>query len=319
MVIIARELAVTGLRAVAVEQGVVISASWLGKLKTMLQVGAVFALIIWNPSPTWVDVLVYLAVAVTVISGADYFFGLRRRVEEERVRRSGCEEAPERASGSARCREPRATRARSCGGASARRSRARRRSRPAARSAPRTRSGGGSSRGSPGGRGRSRRRAAAGSVVGHSAHHLAHAVLDEARVEVRLLDHRDLVGALHELVDLRAHRLLDDVQRSRASTSSSTPLGPADVKRADPALVVGGDRDGGEHALDLVVGESLGGEPLPRAPGRPAPARTDRRSCPGPRRRSGCGCRARRRRRCRAACRSPGWAGRTRASCTVSG
>jgi CDP-diacylglycerol--glycerol-3-phosphate 3-phosphatidyltransferase len=87
MVIIARELAVTGLRAVAVEQGVVISASWLGKLKTMLQVASVFALIIWNPSPTWVDVLVYLAVAVTVISGADYFFGLRRRVEDERERR----------------------------------------------------------------------------------------------------------------------------------------------------------------------------------------------------------------------------------------
>ena len=88
MVIIARELAITALRAVAVEQGVVISASWLGKLKTMLQVAAVFALIIWNPSPTWVDVLVYLAVAVTVISGADYFFGLRRRLQVERVRRS---------------------------------------------------------------------------------------------------------------------------------------------------------------------------------------------------------------------------------------
>ena len=41
MVIIARELAVTGLRAVAVEQGVVISASWLGKVKTALQVAAV--------------------------------------------------------------------------------------------------------------------------------------------------------------------------------------------------------------------------------------------------------------------------------------
>jgi CDP-diacylglycerol---glycerol-3-phosphate 3-phosphatidyltransferase len=87
MVIIARELAVTGLRAVAVEQGVVISASWLGKLKTVLQVGAVFALIIWNPSPTWVDALVYLAVAVTVISGADYFFGLRKRLEEARAER----------------------------------------------------------------------------------------------------------------------------------------------------------------------------------------------------------------------------------------
>jgi CDP-diacylglycerol--glycerol-3-phosphate 3-phosphatidyltransferase len=87
MVIIARELAVTGLRAVAAEQGVVISASWLGKLKTALQVAAVFALIIWNPSPTSVDVLVYVAVAVTVISGADYFFGLRRRLAMERERR----------------------------------------------------------------------------------------------------------------------------------------------------------------------------------------------------------------------------------------
>src|SRR5919109_4836609 len=67
MVIIARELAVTALRAVAVEQGVVISASWLGKVKTMLQVVAVFALIIWNPSPWPVDVLVYLALAATVI------------------------------------------------------------------------------------------------------------------------------------------------------------------------------------------------------------------------------------------------------------
>jgi CDP-diacylglycerol--glycerol-3-phosphate 3-phosphatidyltransferase len=88
MVIIARELAVTGLRAVALEQGVVISASWLGKLKTALQVAAVFALIIWNPSPLAVDCLVYVAVAVTVISGADYFFGLRRRLAMERERRS---------------------------------------------------------------------------------------------------------------------------------------------------------------------------------------------------------------------------------------
>jgi CDP-diacylglycerol---glycerol-3-phosphate 3-phosphatidyltransferase len=84
MVIIAREVAVTGLRGIAAEKGVVIAASWLGKLKTILQVIAIFALIIWEPAPAWVDGLVYLAVAVTVISGADYFFGLRRRIQEAR-------------------------------------------------------------------------------------------------------------------------------------------------------------------------------------------------------------------------------------------
>jgi CDP-diacylglycerol---glycerol-3-phosphate 3-phosphatidyltransferase len=88
MVIIAREFAVTGLRAVAAERGVIIAASWLGKLKTTLQVAAVFALIAFEPAPTAVDVLVYLAVAVTVISGADYFFGLRRRLAEATVTRA---------------------------------------------------------------------------------------------------------------------------------------------------------------------------------------------------------------------------------------
>ena len=82
MVIIARELAVTGLRTIAAEQGVVIAASWLGKVKTALQVAAIVALIVWDPAPLAVDLLVYAAVAVTVISGADYFFGLRSRIEE---------------------------------------------------------------------------------------------------------------------------------------------------------------------------------------------------------------------------------------------
>jgi len=86
MVIIARELAVTGLRAVAAERGIVISASWLGKVKTILQVAAVFALIAAYPAPVWVDVLVYLAVAVTLISGADYFLGLRRHLGEREQR-----------------------------------------------------------------------------------------------------------------------------------------------------------------------------------------------------------------------------------------
>jgi len=84
MVIIAREIAVTGLRAIAAERGVVIAASWMGKVKTVLQIAAVIALIAVDPAPAWVDVLVYLAVAATVISGADYFLGLRKRLEEQR-------------------------------------------------------------------------------------------------------------------------------------------------------------------------------------------------------------------------------------------
>ena len=82
MVIIARELAVTGLRSLAAEQGAVIAASWLGKAKTLLQVVAIFALIAFDPSPLWVDLLLYAAVAMTVISGVDYFFGLRHHVSE---------------------------------------------------------------------------------------------------------------------------------------------------------------------------------------------------------------------------------------------
>ncbi len=84
MVIIARELAVTGLRALAADRGVVIAASWIGKLKTLLQVVAIFALILLDPIPVWADVLLYVAVAVTVISGADYFFGVHRWLGEER-------------------------------------------------------------------------------------------------------------------------------------------------------------------------------------------------------------------------------------------
>ena len=84
MVIIAREFAVTALRIVAAEQGVVIAASPLGKLKTVTQTVAIFASIAVASTPVVVDLLVYLAVVVTVISGADYFFGLRRRLEAER-------------------------------------------------------------------------------------------------------------------------------------------------------------------------------------------------------------------------------------------
>jgi CDP-diacylglycerol--glycerol-3-phosphate 3-phosphatidyltransferase len=80
MVIIAREFAVTVLRvAVGTQEGIVISASSFGKLKTAFQVAMVMSLIaVSRHHPAWVDVLVYVTVAVTVASGVDYFFGISR-------------------------------------------------------------------------------------------------------------------------------------------------------------------------------------------------------------------------------------------------
>ncbi len=78
MVIIAREFAVTGLRMLAIEQGQVVSASVWGKLKTVTQVAMVLALISVDRPARWVDILVYVTVAVTVLSGVDYFYRLRK-------------------------------------------------------------------------------------------------------------------------------------------------------------------------------------------------------------------------------------------------
>jgi CDP-diacylglycerol---glycerol-3-phosphate 3-phosphatidyltransferase len=83
MVIIAREFAVSGLRIAAGQQGVVIPASTLGKLKTIVQVAAVMALIAASDhNAAWVQALVYSMVAITVISGADYFLNFRRKLEK---------------------------------------------------------------------------------------------------------------------------------------------------------------------------------------------------------------------------------------------
>jgi len=78
--IIAREFAVTGLRAIAIEQGLVISASDSGKKKTLAQNIALFCLM-WHYTILWCDlsvvgtVILYVALAVTYWSGAEYFYG----------------------------------------------------------------------------------------------------------------------------------------------------------------------------------------------------------------------------------------------------
>ncbi|MGH2924194.1 MAG: CDP-alcohol phosphatidyltransferase family protein, partial [Solirubrobacterales bacterium] len=68
------------------EKGVVIQASWLGKVKTVLQIAAIIALIATDPAPLGVDLLVYAAVAATVVSGVDYFFGVRRMLDSAQGR-----------------------------------------------------------------------------------------------------------------------------------------------------------------------------------------------------------------------------------------
>ncbi len=75
MVIIAREVAVTVARAQAPE--IIPAATW-GKWKTTVQIAAIFFLILLDPSPVWVDVLVYAAVVITIISAIDFFFGMRK-------------------------------------------------------------------------------------------------------------------------------------------------------------------------------------------------------------------------------------------------
>ncbi len=83
MVIIAREFAVSGLRIAAGQQGIVIPASGLGKIKTIVQSAAVLALIAApDEDAVWVLALVYAMVLVTIVSGADYFLNFRRRLEQ---------------------------------------------------------------------------------------------------------------------------------------------------------------------------------------------------------------------------------------------
>src|SRR4051812_432669 len=84
MVIIAREFAVSGLRVAAGQQGVVIPASPLGKAKTIVQVAAILAVIATDA--WWAQALLYVAVVITLVSGADYFLNFRRRIEETRQR-----------------------------------------------------------------------------------------------------------------------------------------------------------------------------------------------------------------------------------------
>jgi len=78
-IIIMRDLLVDGLRSIASADGLVIDASRLGKQKTLCQIIAVSALLIHYDTVFGIDAhavgiaVLYLALALTVWSGADYF------------------------------------------------------------------------------------------------------------------------------------------------------------------------------------------------------------------------------------------------------
>lgn len=81
IIIISREFIVTGFRLIAVEAGIVIAASWWGKIKTITQmVMIIFLLIGFGGTAAGIIgfVLVLLSVAFTIISGVDYVWKNRQ-------------------------------------------------------------------------------------------------------------------------------------------------------------------------------------------------------------------------------------------------
>lgn len=83
IVIIAREFIISGFRLVAADNGIVIAASWWGKLKTVFQMIAVILLIIhWEPLQLAETLCVYIALVLTVVSLVDYIYKNKRVITE---------------------------------------------------------------------------------------------------------------------------------------------------------------------------------------------------------------------------------------------
>jgi CDP-diacylglycerol--glycerol-3-phosphate 3-phosphatidyltransferase len=86
VVIIGRELAVTGLRAVAAGVGVIVPASRLAKWKTVSQFVAITMLIIEKgaESPSFhmaATGVLWVALVLTIVSAADYFYRFFRKAD----------------------------------------------------------------------------------------------------------------------------------------------------------------------------------------------------------------------------------------------
>ena len=77
-IVLLREFGVSGLRLLAVEQGIVIAAAWSGKIKTGVTMVALGVLILagqpWFPAPEVIAVVCWLLILITTLySGIEYF------------------------------------------------------------------------------------------------------------------------------------------------------------------------------------------------------------------------------------------------------
>lgn len=77
ILIIGRETLINGFRLIAIEKGIVISASYLGKLKTVTQMISII-LLLFAPAYGVIEgiglVVYWIAVAATLISGVEYVY-----------------------------------------------------------------------------------------------------------------------------------------------------------------------------------------------------------------------------------------------------
>ena len=78
--IILRELFITGIRTVAVSEGLSVKASWSGKAKTLSQMVAIGFLLMHWP---FGDALLWFALFLTLYSGLEYLWGFRAALLKE--------------------------------------------------------------------------------------------------------------------------------------------------------------------------------------------------------------------------------------------
>lgn len=85
VVVIVREFSVSGLRLIAVEQNVVISASRLGKYKTAWTMMTLFFFLLegYNWNELIAQMLLWITMFLTILSGLEYFYKFKNLIQKK--------------------------------------------------------------------------------------------------------------------------------------------------------------------------------------------------------------------------------------------